>query len=218
MEQSTSIKELATALAKVQGELKPAPKDSENPFFKSAYADLATVTKTVMPVLAKHGLSVTQVAEGEGNITTQLMHTSGEWLRGTLSLKPVKDDPQGRGSAITYARRYALASICGLATEDDDGNAATHEKPKGKPPGDDPLAHAVRYGLGGEEVVPKLTDEQRHFVDGAFDSIQSAANIEDLKKAWTFITQNYKQVPEYYREKLKGQKDAKKLNLTKEAA
>lgn len=84
--------------------------------------------------------------------------------------------------------------------------------------GDDPLARAVQTDLGGEEVVPKLTDAQRHFLDGALDSIQAAQNIDELKKAWTFITQNYIEVPEYYREKLKGQKDAKKLNLTNGAA
>lgn len=129
MEQSPSIAALAEALAQVQQAMKPAPKENENPFFKSSYADLATISKTVLPLLSAHGLSVSQVAEGEGSVTTVLMHKSGEWLRGTLTLKPVKNDPQGMGSAITYARRYALAAICGLSTEDDDGNAATHDEP-----------------------------------------------------------------------------------------
>jgi hypothetical protein len=83
--------------------------------------------------------------------------------------------------------------------------------------GDDPLAHAIQKNLDGVPVIP-LTDAQRQFVDGAFDSIQAAQTMDELKKAWTFITQNYKQVPDFYREKLTGQKDAKKLNLTKKEA
>lgn len=214
MEQSPSIKELASALAKVQAELKPAPKDSENPFFKSSYADLATVSKTVFPVLSKHGLSVSQIAEGDGSITTVLMHTSGEWMRGTLTLHPVKNDPQGIGSSLTYARRYALAAICGLATEDDDGNAATHAPDKKKPL-NGPVETAIVKELGGEPVVPTLTDPQRKVVDGARDGIQAAMSLDELKRTWTLFTQAAKMaaVPAYYVEKLKAHKDAKKEQL-----
>lgn len=167
MEQSGSVAKIAEALSKVQAELKPAPKDSENPFFKSSYADLATVCKTVFPVLTKHGLSVSQIAEGEGSVTTILLHTSGEWIKGTLSLKPTKSDPQGMGSAITYARRYALASICGLATEDedDDGNAASKppEKSQGKP-------------------EPKKNTKT---VDGAIEKIDAAMFVSDCDEILT---------------------------------
>jgi hypothetical protein len=191
MEQSESIKELAAALAKVQGELKPAPKDSENPFFKSSYADLATVTKTALPVLSKNGLSVSQVAEGEGAITTQLMHTSGEWIRGTLTLKPVKADPQGIGSALTYARRYALAAICGLATEDDDGNAATHE-------------------AKAEPEVPKLTEDQMHLVDGFSEAINAATTIEELDAVGKGLAADKEKIPSYHVSKLRGRFTARK--------
>lgn len=154
MEQSQSITELAKALVKVQKELKPAPKDSENPFFKSSYADLATVCKAVFPVLSKYGLSVSQIAENEGAVTTILMHESGEWLKGTLSLKPTKNDPQGMGSAITYARRYALASICGLATEDDDGNEASKEPTKAKGAPQDKLIDAAFAKIDAAMFLP----------------------------------------------------------------
>lgn len=126
--QSESIAALAAALAKAQGEIKGAAKDTANPFFKSKYADLASVWEACRAELTKNGLSVIQTTDDGGNgitVVTTLAHSSGEWIRGRLTMRPVKDDPQGVGSAITYARRYALAAIVGVAPEDDDGNAAS---------------------------------------------------------------------------------------------
>lgn len=129
MEKSESIKELATALSKAQGEIKPALKDSDNPFFKSKYADLASVWEVCREPLSKNGLSISQHPSLDGNavsIETMVMHTSGEWLLSKLSMTPKDLTPQSIGSAITYARRYALSSIVGIASEiDDDGNAAS---------------------------------------------------------------------------------------------
>lgn len=135
MFRSDSIANLAAALCKAQGEMGKAPKDSSNPFFKSSYADLATCWETVAPVLTKHGLSVSQVCDygGDGGVIVEtiLLHESGEFLGGRLHMTPTKADPQGIGSAITYARRYALMAITGLvAEEDDDGNAASGRMPK----------------------------------------------------------------------------------------
>jgi hypothetical protein len=133
-EMSASIGALAAALAKAQGAMSGAKKDAENPFFKSAYADLASVWDTCRAPLAANGLAVIQTTGGNADLVeviTTLAHTSGEWVRGTLVMKPVKADPQGIGSALTYARRYALAAIVGIAPEDDDGNAASQP---GKPP------------------------------------------------------------------------------------
>lgn len=128
---SEQINELAAALAKAQGQIEGAKKDSINPHFRNRYADLASVWDACREALTTNGLSVVQSAEnceaGYG-VTTMLLHTSGQWMRGTLYLKPAKDDPQGAGSALTYARRYALSSMVGIAPEDDDANAAS-EKP-----------------------------------------------------------------------------------------
>ena len=129
MEKSESIKELATALNKAQATLQAAKKGSENPFFHSKYADLLAVWDACREALTSNGLSVTQIAdtdsEGRAVLETVLMHTSGEWIKGRLPLATVKTDPQGQGSAITYARRYSLSAIVGLCTEeDDDANAA----------------------------------------------------------------------------------------------
>jgi hypothetical protein len=131
MTTSQSIKEIATALCKAQSEFKAVTKDANNPFYKSKYATLDNVIATVKPILAKNGLSITQgndeaIHEQEVLVITYLMHTSGEFIRSELTLPTVKNDPQGFGSAISYARRYAYASILGLATEeDDDGNLAS---------------------------------------------------------------------------------------------
>jgi len=126
MEKSQTISELAKALVKFQSEMKPVSFDANNPFFKSKYATLSALVQDATPILVKNGLAVSQLTEQEGSVTTILMHTSGEYLSSTLTLKAVKDDPQGRGSAITYARRYAYASILGIVSdEDDDGNSAT---------------------------------------------------------------------------------------------
>ena len=134
MEKSQTISELSKALVSFQSEMETIGYDANNPFFKSKYATLTNLVECSKKVLSKHGLAVTQLAEDEGAITTVLMHTSGEYLSSKLTLKPVKDDPQGRGSCLTYARRYSYASILGLVSdEDDDGNKASnlisHEAP-----------------------------------------------------------------------------------------
>lgn len=132
MTHSEQINELAAALAKAQSQIERAKKDSTNPHFKSSYADLASVWDACREALTGNGLSVAQSAEASGDggygVTTMLLHTSGQWMSGTLYLKPTKDDPQGAGSALTYARRYGLAAMVGVAPADDDANAAS-EKP-----------------------------------------------------------------------------------------
>ncbi|MDP2362296.1 MAG: ERF family protein, partial [Ignavibacteria bacterium] len=116
-----------------------ARKDSANPFFKSVYADLASVWEACRQALSTNGLCVIQTTDNDNGsviVITTLIHSSGQWIRGKLRIKPVKDDPQGIGSAITYARRYALAAIVGVAPdegEDDDGEGAMG-RGKGKKP------------------------------------------------------------------------------------
>lgn len=125
---SESIKELAGALCKFQSQLKPVKRDAENPFFKSRYADLAGIWEAIREPLSKNGLSVvqgTKVVDQAATIETTVLHISGEWISGELPVF-VKDysSPQSLGSGITYARRYALAAILGISTEDDDGESA----------------------------------------------------------------------------------------------
>lgn len=134
-QRSESIAKLAEALSKTQASVEAVKKDASNPFFKSKYADLASVWASIREALTSNGLSVLQEPASEGNkvkITTTLMHSSGEYVRSTLEVTAAKADPQGIGSAITYARRYALGAIVGIAPEDDDGNAASQGKPEPK--------------------------------------------------------------------------------------
>ena len=130
MNKSESIKNLAVALGKFQGEVKNAVNSADNPFFKSKYAPLNEILNDVRPLLAKNGLSVIQMPGGDGSVvtmTTTLLHESGEWIESPeLTLKADKATAQGAGSAITYARRYSLSAVLGITSEDDDdGNIAS---------------------------------------------------------------------------------------------
>ncbi len=125
---SESIAALAAALSKAQGEMEGAAKGNTNPHFKSKYADLASVWDACRSPLAKNGLAVLQPVSADGarvTVTTILAHSSGEWLEESLTMTAQQNTPQGVGSAITYGRRYGLASMVGIAPEDDDGNAAS---------------------------------------------------------------------------------------------
>lgn len=127
MQTSEQIHELAAALAKAQAEMGGAVKDSANPFFKSKYADLASVMDACRGPLSKHGIAVVQSPRAEGatvSLDTLLIHSSGQWVRGTATTTAKDDSPQSLGSAITYLRRYALQSFAGVAPEDDDAEAA----------------------------------------------------------------------------------------------
>lgn len=153
MTQSATIGKLAEGLSKAQGALKIAAKDANNPFFKSKYADLASVWEACRDALVKNGLSVAQHTEGatvESLVMhTTLLHTSGEWLSGSYPIKPTKNDPQGIGAAITYARRYSLAAMVGVVSDEDD-DAETN-------------AGRAKVSTDGiaQERKPKWTDEQK---------------------------------------------------------
>lgn len=125
MRNSEQINELAVALNKAQAEFMVAKKDAKNPFFKSKYATLNAVYEAVAEALLKNGLSVIQPIVGDA-VETTLIHTSGQFITSSCPIVCAKqNDPQAMGSAITYARRYSLASLLGVMTdEDDDGEKA----------------------------------------------------------------------------------------------
>ena len=125
MKKSDSIVKLAGALNKAQAEMGGAVKDANNPFFKSKYADLSSVIKVIKEPFANNGLSFVQFPMCDGQnagVETILMHESGEFLQSEFMLPLSKKDPQGAGSGITYAKRYALQAMAGIPSEDDDGN------------------------------------------------------------------------------------------------
>lgn len=129
------MKQIAEALVKAQKGFSPALKQSNNPHFRSKYADLATCVEAVIDALNENGIALMQMThECQDGVTveTVFLHSSGELLSaGKLHVPAVKHDAQGYGSALTYARRYSLMAACGIAPEDDDGNAAVKTPPRG---------------------------------------------------------------------------------------
>ena len=168
MNKSESIAELAAALNKAQSEMSGAKKSAKNPFFKSKYANLEEVIHCIKEPFADNGLSFMQfpiTTDGFAGVETVILHSSGEWISGEFMLKCSKNDPQGMGSAITYAKRYGLQAACGIPSEDDDGNAASAPAPK----------------------KPQMTQKQ------AVESLAAAKDIKRLVIAWDAIPVNLKQ-------------------------
>jgi hypothetical protein len=162
IKQSESITKLAIALAKFQATCPTIEKKKDNPFFKSKYAALDDIIQAIRKPLSDAGLSYTQFPT-DGSLTTVLMHESGEFIHGSMPIHAKKEkDPQAYGSAITYARRYSLASVLGLAVgdEDDDGNAANIPKGKVEHPKkgitDDQLTRALLKINVGEYTFEEL--------------------------------------------------------------
>lgn len=123
---SENINELMTALAKAQGQMSHAIKDSVNPHYKSKFADLASVWQACREPLSANGLAISQTLDISGEkqvLVTMLGHTSGQWIKSMMAL-PCANRPQEMGSLLTYFRRYSLAAICGVYQDDDDGEAA----------------------------------------------------------------------------------------------
>lgn len=200
MEKSESLKELAASLAKAQGQIKGALKDSSNPFFKSKYADLSSVVEAIREPLSVNGLSYVQVAhdaEGGAKIETLILHSSGEWLScGAVSVPVSKADAQGFGSAMTYARRYSLSAAFGVAPEDDDGNAAAKSPPKQTP------GQIVDMSLSTEGMAPevvKAVQAEAKAIEtdfytinpktalGRWDAFKKSAGEQEIDACWKHI-------------------------------
>jgi hypothetical protein len=134
--QSDSIKNIAAAMAKVQASIEGAKKGSDNPHFKSKYADLTECWTACRNALTENGVAVIQGVVS-GNMKTTLTHSSGEWISDEgiplCGYQNAKNPMQALGSAVTYARRYGLCAMVGIAPEDDDGNALTQDKPQADP-------------------------------------------------------------------------------------
>lgn len=193
METSEQINEVATALSKAQSEIEGAVKDVKNDFFKSKYADLHGVWDACREALVKNGLSVAQTTEQTDDlqcviVVTRLMHSSGQWIQGRLKMKAVKPDPQAIGSCITYARRYALAAIVGVAQMDDDGNAASgnaQEEKKAfiKPASPTKTNYVQKAGCiseGQSKLIWVRRKKANKVSDEAFDKILAGKGYKDV--------------------------------------
>jgi len=166
---SADIKELSTALAKAQGEMKAASLNCENPYFKSSYADLSEIVKVSRPALSKNGLSVIQQIlpneEGHNVLHCILTHSSGQWIESRMRILPAKPDIQSFASHVSYLRRYSYAALVGVVTtdEDDDAEMAVHSE---REIPTKPLPTNTKYNPRdlSYEVITKEQLEHLHYV------------------------------------------------------
>ncbi|HAS95478.1 TPA: hypothetical protein DCS99_03620 [Candidatus Wolfebacteria bacterium] len=182
--QSPAIGNLVLALSKAQSKFEGAAKSSDNPFFKSKYADLHECIAAAKPWLAENELAVIQTTDTDEKgiwVITTLGHSSGEWIRGRLLMKPKKDDDQGTGSSITYGRRYTFAAIVGLAQKDDDGNASVNTdgsnkddiKGKGKPQPDQKKAEPAHSRAAVEQWLAYIDNHIKIEGPGAVAGLEN---------------------------------------------
>lgn len=164
--ETDEINELATALSKAQAEMEIAKNTSVNPFFKSKYADLASVVKASRPYLAANGLSVIQriitSSQGRMYLFTRLLHSSGQWIESNMHINPPKGDIQSIGSYITYIKRYTYSSmVCVISSDDDDDGEAAMKKVREQKPAVNPNITKDQLGelVGALEGDAILTSE-----------------------------------------------------------
>jgi hypothetical protein len=200
------MKNIASALVKAQRGFAPALKTSTNPHFRSKYVDLAGCVEAVVDSLNAAGIALIQrTSQDDTGVTveTVFVHESGEMLEcGKLHVPAAKQDPQGYGSALTYARRYSLMAACGIAPEDDDGNAA---------------ASRVKVSATKTDLVPQnrlsvLADvaaainERMSANDlvGAVEEYQGITDIEEKTALWGMLDSKTRSAIKKHAESLKG--------------
>jgi hypothetical protein len=218
---SEAINEIAAALAKAQGQMEGAAKGKINPAFKSRYADLASVLEAAREPLSINGLAVVQLTQKTPDglvLITKLVHSSGQWFSGEYPINPVKNDPQGFGSSTTYARRYALMAMVGIAPEDDDGEAAMGRAPqqpaniqqapqRPAPPAPDP-----------DKQDKALRGSQERTAAEIKTAIAATTNQEELKTNYIAASKLISALPEDLKAEVIAAKDAQKALLMDEAA
>jgi hypothetical protein len=201
----TTPSNIAAALAAAQAEMGKALKQANNPHFRSKYADLGAVMDACLPALNKNGIALIQpTVDGDGGryVKTVLLHASGETLECRVPLIVQKNDMQGYGSAVTYARRYGLMCMAGIAPEDDDGNAAAKAAPAD-----------YSAAKSADDVTERPRDQAREpDVKGAANHAQaalgSADTLERLQAIWADLPVGVKSLPEVI-----GTKDNRKAEL-----
>src|SRR6266705_2669653 len=183
LEFSSPMDAIVPALFTFQENVGPLIKDTDNEYFKSKYADLAAVLDVVKPPLRDAGLLLVQGASTNGgesvNVETTIFHvTSLQWVRTILTLRPEKPTPQGCGSAITYARRYGLLAMCGIAAEDDDGNSASGRSKEQSPPEPKPTQRDYKLNSAPAAAGPSGLGETQ--IEGTIGEVETSQD----SKAW----------------------------------
>jgi hypothetical protein len=193
---SPTVGAIASALAKAQLAMRHAVKDATNPHFKNRYATLASCIEAIRP-LHENNIAVIQPPAVHGAdgvcVATLLIHSSGEWIRGELYMPASKRDPQGFGSALSYARRYCLTATTGLGTDDDDGEAAVRV-----PSLESQLRSSVEWGEKEKALAATL---------------RTAKTKGELLEAWTSVVEQARHAPNGTMARLTAVKDDAKLKL-----
>lgn len=183
------MKQISAAIVKAQKAFGPALKTSSNPAFKSRYTDLSACVEAVIDALNENGIALlqpTHECESGVLVETLFVHESGETLSaGKLHVPAAKQDPQGYGSALTYARRYSLMAACGIAPEDDDGNAASKQPPQRQQP-KQPAKPAPAATASGPEL---LTPEEVANITALADEV--AKPVKDICAAYKVSSLNF---------------------------
>lgn len=217
------MKNIASALVQAQCGFAPALKTSTNPHFRSKYVDLAGCIEAVVDALNAAGIALIQrTSEDNTGVTveTVFLHESGEMLEcGKLHVPASKQDPQGYGSALTYARRYSLMAACGIAPEDDDGNGARkakedEEKAKADAASKTP---APKVSATKTDLVPPTRmaivadvaaaiDERMSANDliGAFEEYLGVTDVEEKTALWGMLDSKTRSSIKKHAESLKG--------------
>lgn len=202
---AVSAQGIAAALAKAQTEMGPALKQSNNPAFRSKYADLGNVIDACLPALNSNGIAVIQpIGEDDMGrfVKTVLVHSSGETLECRVPLIIGKNDMQGFGSAVTYARRYGLMAMAGIAPEDDDGNAAVAAAPKREEPKrEQPRQESIADDMAAFSSL----------VDATVFAISKQPTVAALKSYWQGLSSDVQADG-----KVIAAKDKRKADLTRE--
>jgi hypothetical protein len=171
MEKSDSLKNIGAALIVFHMKVGNIKKDAKNPFIGNTYASLSNILDVIQLPLSEAGLTYVQFPTGDHGLTTVLIHAeSGEYMMADYIMQPVKNDPQGKGSVITYQRRYALSAALGLnVEEDDDANRGAAGKEKEK------------SGTGGNTTMPWLNENSKEFA-GAVQKLKAGTTTIDKIK------------------------------------
>jgi hypothetical protein len=207
------MKNIATALVKAQKEFGPALATSNNPHFRSKYADLSACIGAVIDALNNNGIYLMQLTDEHLDgvkIQTVFVHESGEQMSsGWIYLPASKHDAQGFGSALTYARRYSLMVACGIAPEDDDGNQAVKTAPVAAPkavpkppaPPAPPIPPKKMEGHDREWQLKVSAEPDTEWgnwltvvVEATITALDSASNLDDIMNIWRTNANIYKQI------------------------
>jgi hypothetical protein len=188
MEKSNSIVNLTKALLAFHVKVGKIKKDANNPFFKSKYASLSNILDEIELPMQESGLVVSQLPSGINGLTTMLIHAeSGEYIQSEYFMQPVKSDPQATGSAISYARRYALTAILALNVDDDDANTATHgsSAPKQAAPAAPNGDEKPWLNKWANKEQTKETDEWGKVLKAMVDGVNGKVyTVADVKKKY----------------------------------